>query len=40
VKPYRDAHAAMLSCALDQVASQDLLLMVAKELAGSDRPAS
>jgi uncharacterized protein DUF5753/helix-turn-helix protein len=40
VQPYRDAHAAMLGVALDQVASQDLLLMVAKELAGSDRPAS
>ncbi len=40
VQPYRDAHAAMLGCALDQVASQDLLLMVTKELAGSDRPAS
>ncbi len=40
VRPYRDAHAAMLGCALDQVASQDLLLMAAKELAGSDRPAS
>ena len=26
VQPYRDAHAAMLGCALDQVASQDLLL--------------
>jgi hypothetical protein len=32
VQPYRDAHAAMLSCSLDQVASQDLLLTVAKEL--------
>ena len=32
VRPYRDAHAAMLDCALDQVASQDLLLIVAKEL--------
>jgi len=40
VQPYRDAHAAMLGCSLDQVASQDLLLTVAKELAGSDRPAS
>jgi transcriptional regulator with XRE-family HTH domain len=38
VQPYRDAHAGMLGCALDQVASQDLLLAVAKELAGSDRP--
>jgi transcriptional regulator with XRE-family HTH domain len=32
VQPYRDAHAAMLGCSLDQVASQDLLLTVAKEL--------
>jgi hypothetical protein len=32
VQPYRDAHAAMLGAALDQVASQDLLLTVAKEL--------
>ena len=40
VQPYRDAHAAMLGCALDQVASQDLLLTVAKELAGSDRSGS
>ena len=40
VQPYRDAHTAMLGAALDQVASQDLLLMVAKELAGSDRPAN
>ncbi len=40
VQPYRDAHAAMLGAALDQVASQDLLLTVAKELAGSDRPGS
>ena len=32
VQPYRDAHAAILGCALDQVASQDLLLTVAKEL--------
>jgi len=31
VQPYRDAHAAMLGWALDQVASQDLLLTVAKE---------
>jgi Domain of unknown function (DUF5753) len=31
VQPYRDAHATMLGCALDQVASQDLLLTTAKE---------
>jgi Domain of unknown function (DUF5753)/Helix-turn-helix domain len=31
VQPYRDAHAAMLGWALDQVASQDLLLTTAKE---------
>jgi hypothetical protein len=30
VQPYRDAHVAMLGCSLDQVASQDLLLTVAK----------
>ena len=34
VQPYRDAHAAMLRAALDQVVTQDLLLTVAKELAG------
>jgi hypothetical protein len=32
VRPYRDAHAAMVGCALDQVASQDLRLTMAKEL--------
>jgi transcriptional regulator with XRE-family HTH domain len=32
VQPYRDAHAVILSCALDETASQALLLTAAKEL--------
>lgn len=40
VQPYRETHAAVLGRALDQATSRDLLLMVAKELAGSDRPGS
>jgi hypothetical protein len=32
VQAYRDAHAAILDCALDEHATQALLLTVAKEL--------